>query len=185
MKQAITVGLGLVLAAAMYLAASSYVNAQEDNQRGRRGEGMRQGDRPGGPGGRFDPERMREMMAQRMKQVLNCTDEEYEIVGPRLEKVMELQMRNRFMGRRGMRGPGGPGGPGGGPMMGEQNPEADALQRVLADEDASADTIKAKLEAFRAAKKKDEAELDTAKDKLREVLSIRQEAQLVLMGTLD
>jgi len=195
MKNAVTVSLGLVVAAAMYLAASGYTYAQDNNQRGRRGgEGMRQG----GPGGGWDPAQMREMMAQRMKGMLGCSDEEWEVIGPRFEKVMELQMRSRMGGMMGPRGPrrggssdsnagnaGGPGGPGGPGMGRGGSEEAQALQAALADEDSTPETIKAKLEALRDAKKKQEAELAKARESLREVLSLRQEAQLVLMGTLD
>jgi len=193
MKKAAIVSLALVLAGAMFLAASNYTYAQDEGQRGRRGgEGMRQGGGPGGGpggmmGGQFDPERMREMMSQRMKDMLQCSDDEWEVIGPRFEKVAELQMRNRMgmMGRRGMR-PGGPGMDRGGDRpQAEGNDAAEALQQVLMDQDSSADDIKAKLEAFRAEKKAQEAELEKAQASLRELLSVRQEAQLVLMGTLD
>ena len=54
----------------------------------------RRGDR-GGPqdergARRFDPERMRQMMADRMKQQLGASDAEWQVIQPRLVKVMTL-----------------------------------------------------------------------------------------------
>lgn len=119
-------------------------------------------------------------------------------------------MRGMFgMGRRGMGGPGmggpggpggqggpggpggqgGPGGPGGmggpGGFQPEPFPEADALSAVLEKDDASADDIKTALTTYRNAIKKRTDELKAAQDKLRQVLTIRQEAVLVLRGVLD
>lgn len=163
------------------------------------------GQPPQGQGNRrFDPEQMRAFMQERMREMLGASEEEWQIIGPRLEKVQTLQMQSRAGG--GMmfgRGPGGPGGPGQGPgagdnggrgdrqnrrgggMWGEPMPEATALQELLQSEDAKADDIKAKLQALRAAKARNEAELKKAQAALAEVLTLRQEAQLVLMGTLS
>jgi hypothetical protein len=61
----------------------------------------------------------------------------------------------------------------------------DSLQEALASEDTPPAQIKERLTAYRAAREKARQELDKAQKELREVLSVRQEAQLVLMGTLD
>ena len=82
------------------------------------------------------------------------------------------QMRNR---------PGGP--PAMGPFPREASPEMEALRKAIA-EDASASEIKAKLAALRAARQKQEAELDKAQDQLRQLLSARQEAVAVTLGLL-
>jgi hypothetical protein len=137
--------------------------------------------------GRFDPAQMREMMAQRLKAALACTDEEWEVIGPRLEKVVETQFQARF-GRGDSGGPGGPGGPagrGGRGGMFQATPEAQALNEAIQSQDTSNEEIKARLKAFRDAAKKKEQELKKARDELREVLTLRQEARLVLMGMLD
>mgnify|MGYP001074398676 CR=1 FL=1 len=60
-----------------------------------------------------------------------------------------------------------------------------ALQTTLENKDASADDIKAKLTALRTSRAKKEADLKSAREELRKVLTLRQEAQLVLMGMLD
>jgi hypothetical protein len=76
------------------------------------------------------------------------------------------------------------GGPGG---MGEFNrqasPELDALRKTI-ETKAPAPEIKAKLADLRAARKKKEAELETAQDELHQVLSARQEAVAVMLGLL-
>ena len=46
----------------------------------------------GGAGGfQFDPSQFRQMMLDRYKQALECTDEDWKVIGPRLEKVQTLQ----------------------------------------------------------------------------------------------
>jgi septal ring factor EnvC (AmiA/AmiB activator) len=77
----------------------------------------------------------------------------------------------------------GPGGPGG--MFGASSPEAESLRTTLDSANASNDEIKAKLAAYREAQKKNEAALQAAREKLRAVLTVRQEAQLVLAGVLE
>jgi predicted negative regulator of RcsB-dependent stress response len=59
------------------------------------------------------------------------------------------------------------------------------LRELLRKEGSEADQIKAKLTALRAAKGKEAQELATAKQSLRQLMSLRQEAELVLSGLLD
>jgi hypothetical protein len=167
-------------------------------------QGRQRGGQRGGPGG-FDPERMRQMMEQRMKDQLGATDDEWKVIGPRLTKVMGLRrqtsgaggMARMFMGRRGGQG-GRPGGPQGGQEGARRGPRgpfgqeptavdraAEALQTTLANTAATPDEIKAKLTALRSAREKAKQELATAQQQLRQVLTLRQEAQLVMMGMLD
>jgi hypothetical protein len=167
-----------------------------------------QGQGPGGQrGGRnFDPAQMQQMMEQRMQEQLGATAEEWKVLGPRVMKVMALNrqvnaggggmFRMGMGGRRGgaqgdQAGPGGPGGPGGrrGPLaQGEPtvvDKASEALQTTLENTAATPDEIKAKLTALRAAKEKAKTELAVAQQDLKQVLSVRQEAQLVLMGMLN
>ena len=163
----------------------------------------------GGQRGMFDPARMRQMMEQRMKEQLGVTDQEWQVLGPRLTKVMNLSrqtgmgagMGRMFMGRRGQRGQGGQGGQDGqggqggqqgrrprGPFGQEEtavSKASDALQTTLENASAAPDEIKTKLTALRTAREKTRQELATAQKELREVLTLRQEAQLVLMGMLS
>jgi hypothetical protein len=155
----------------------------------------------------FDPEQMRQMMDQRMKEQLGCTDQEWQVLGPRVTKVMNLTrqtgmgagMGRMFMGgRRGQAGPGGQqgqGGPGGQQGRRPRDPfgqqetavgkASDALQTTLENASSSPDEIKTNLTALRTAKEKSRQELATAQKELRDVLTLRQEAQLVLMGMLN
>jgi hypothetical protein len=61
----------------------------------------------------------------------------------------------------------------------------DELATTLEDETATSEQIKAKLSAVRAAREAAAAELAKARESLREICSVRQEANLVLMGYLD
>jgi Spy/CpxP family protein refolding chaperone len=163
----------------------------------------------GGPGGgqRFDPQQMRKMMMDRMKESLGSSDDEWKVIEPQLEKVFNLARQSSpgmgMWGGRGGRGRGpgsGPGGQGGGenaaapaaggPRGGDANPSevakaAQELSTVASDKSSSNDAIKAKIQALRAAREKARADLTAAQKELRELLSLRQEATLVSMGLLD
>lgn len=161
-------------------------------QQGGRGGG--QGRAGGGFAGARDPGQMRQMMNDRIKEALGATDEEWQVIGPRLEKVSTLQREAAAGGSMralfGVRG--GRGGAGG-----QQRPDAPErersaveqamgdLQQVVDDESAAADQIKQKLTALREAREKAKQQLVKAQQELREVLTLRQEAQLVLFGMLD
>lgn len=169
---------------------------------GRRGQG--QGDM--GPG-RFDPAQMRQRMMERMKEQLGADDQAWKVLEPRLTKVMELNRqvgggpgRGMFFGgMRGNRGgPGGPGGQQGGQQGDRQRPPGmenreltavekaeQQLQTTLENASAPPETIKAQLTAVRSEREKARQELAAAQQQLREILTMRQEAQLVLMGQLN
>jgi len=122
-----------------------------------------------------------------MRQAMRVEDDaEWGVIEPKLQAVMQAQRESRpgMMGMRGGRF--GRGGPGAG--VGEPSPMAQATQALgetLRNEDAGADEIERRLEAFRAAREAALADLETAREELRGVLSQRQEAMLVLMGMLD
>jgi hypothetical protein len=197
-RKAISIGtVGCLVA--LLAAGLSFAQPQ-----GRGGQGQGQGQ--GGQRGmrNFDPARMQQMMEQRMQEQLGATAEEWKVLGPRVMKVMTLSRQVnaggggmfRMAGRRGgpqgdQAGPGGPGGPGGrrGPFAQGEPTAVDtasqALQTTLENTAATPDEIKAKLTAVRAAKEKAKAELAAAQQDLKQVLTLRQEAQLVLMGMLN
>ncbi len=140
---------------------------------------------------RWDPERMRQRYEERIKEVMGITDEEWKVLQPRLEKVQTLSRQAR--GRGGMRGMFGRRGRSGG------RPEAtgdtrerskvekavEQLRTTLENEDAKPKEIKSMLTALRKAREKAKQELAKAQKELSELLTVRQEAQLVLMGMLD
>ncbi len=126
-------------------------------------------------------------MLERIKEALQSTDEEWKVIGPLITDVMEKQREARgfeFRGR-GFAGAGGPRGRGGFGPPGQEVPEVTALQQALDSETTSPAEIKAKLDAYRQARAAREKDLSQAREKLRQVLTVRQEATLVLMGLLD
>jgi hypothetical protein len=105
----------------------------------------------------------------------------------------------------GDRGPGAAGGPGGGPggppggfdrermqqmmqqVFGDPSPASVKSRelRDLLEGDASAEAINKAMTALRAARKQQAQELDKARNDLKELLTIKQEAQLLSMGVLE
>ncbi len=154
----------------------------------------RGGQRGQGGFGNFDPEQMRQRMMQRYQEQLEASDDEWKVIQPLLEDVMGKQreaMGGRFGGMGMMfRRPGGDRGGDaaqgrrGGPR-GDGNPEVDALRAALEDDSTSPAELNAKLKALRDSRKKAADDLNKSREKLRAVLTPRQEAMLVLVGTLD
>jgi hypothetical protein len=157
-------------------------NAQENPTRPDRGD---RGDRGGR--GNFDPEQMRVRMMERYREAFEVKDDaEWKLIEGRITKVSDARRDMSGFGR-GFGGPGGPGGRGGGGrggFGGEPNPDAEALQKAL-EAKASADEIKTKLAKYRESQKAKQAALEKAQAELRQVLSVKQEAQAVLMGLLQ
>ena len=180
---------------AAFLSLGTLVLSAQDNAPGA-GNGADQGGNrrnrgQGGPGGgaNMTPEQMRARMLERVREQFGVKDDaEWKIISERVEKVSAArrEMGGGGMGMFGGRGgPGGPGGGGGGRggFGGEPSAEATALKSAI-DNNASADDIKAKLAAYRAAQKEKEAKLAKAQDELRQVLTAKQEAAAVLAGYL-
>ena len=149
----------------------------------------------GGPGGRnFDPAQMQQFMMQRYQEQLGITnDTEWNAIQPLVQKVMDAQRATRgnmgmgrMFGRGGQGGPGRQGGRGGPGGFGQQpsDPAADALQQAV-DNNASNDQTKDLLAKYHASQKAKQATLAAAQADLRQVLSVRQEAQATLMGLLN
>ena len=137
---------------------------------------------PGG-GGRPDPAQMRQMMIDRMKEALGASDEEMQALAPKLEKVMTLQ---REAGGGGMRGMFGRGGPQGGdqPALSPTQQKAKDLKDAV-DANAPAADIKAKMQALRDARAAAKQDLTKAQAELKELLTQKQEATLLMFGMLE
>jgi len=128
-------------------------------------------------------ERIRLMQEQRVQQQqkaiedlkgqLEISDKEWSVVKPRVEKVYNLVHPLRQMG------------PGSEQPKTEVDKASGELRELLRDDSAAADQIKAKLAALRAAKQKAAQDLATARQSLRQLMTLRQEALLVLNGLLD
>jgi len=152
-------------------------------------------------GGNFDPEAFRKQMADRYKELLKVSDDEWAVIQPLLDKVQAKQMSGRgFGGFGGFGGRGGNGGNGGGTppattggaapaagggQRGGGSPESQALRDAVDNASSTADQIKSSLAALRESRKKTAAELAAAREDLRKVLTLRQEAALVSRGILE
>jgi len=159
-----------------------------DRERGREGRGPRSPEE-----WRQRMEEFRQRMQDQMREQLGATVEEWKVLQPRIEKVSQLmrQSRGGFRWMFGRRDRGRRGGddrrPEGAPEREQSDIEmkTEALRSLLDDETSSAGSIKAALDALRKARQKAQDELALARKELREVVTARQEARLVLMGLLD
>jgi hypothetical protein len=146
------------------------------------------GGRGGGMGGRTS--------VLTLQQALNSPDNEWAVLAPKVQRVLDAQqlqptglMQGGGYGYGGGYGGGGMGGRGGGGMAGPtNNPVTTALNElsvVLQDPTQDDDAVRLKLSAYRAAVKTVEASLKTARDDLRNYVTLRQEAILINLGYLD
>ena len=77
------------------------------------GPGAGPGQGPGGPGGgNFDPKQFQQQMMQRVMkgfrdQLVVTNDDEWNVIEPRLTKVVQLRFETMMSGMGGMRGMGG------------------------------------------------------------------------------
>ncbi|HNS31482.1 MAG TPA: hypothetical protein PKN36_00705 [bacterium] len=168
----------LILLTALFLMQAFLAMAQEAPARERRFPDQ-SGQRPDRSGQRFDPQQMNERYFARIKETLAVGDDEWEVLKPKIEKVRAAQMNAQRMGGMGRRQPG---------ASADVSPVQKAvqeLQTVLANKDATPRDISAKLSVLREARKNNEKELSEARKELRELLTQKQEAQLVMMGLLD
>ncbi len=185
--------LGLV--SIMYLPA--YIRAQDDDNQDERGTVQRSdrngedgasrrrpswrqnsnGERPQrGDRQAFDPAQMMTRRLDRMKEEMGANDDEWTILKPLIEKVYQKQMeerRYRVGGRSWGRG------------NTEEIKEVKELREALDNEKTSPEELKEKLDAFRKVRDKAGKELQAAKEELRKVLTVRQEAKLVADGLLE
>ncbi len=181
------VALGAVVCVvSVVLAGLLLAQAPERPRRGERGER------------RFDREQMRARMVERLKEQLGAKDDEWKVIEPRLVKVIDLSRqvdgrgrRSMFFGRGGREDRRGDRGrterPAGDPDRERTAAEkaADELQALLDSESAKAEEIKTKLTALREAREKAKQELAKAQKELQQILTVKQEATLVLGGLLN
>jgi hypothetical protein len=159
----------------------------------------------------MDAEQMQKMMNERIKETLGVSEEKWNTIQPKVMKVLTLSRQTRGTSGMGMlfRGREDRGGQAqaredkGGRAQGREDRGDRAqgrqtrreqtevekstmeLRRTLENKEASPEEIKEKLAALRKAQENARQELAKAQQELREELTVRQEAQLVLMGLLD
>ena len=179
-----------ILAVLVVLAAASTGFAQANNGGRQNGRGNRGNGQPGQGRQQFD---------QRLKDQLGVSDDEWNALQPRIDKVRQLQ---RDASTRGPRNANGRNGRGNRNRNQDQNAnsnsnsnpdrptsevqqKAQALQQLLDSKDASQDAIKAAVTDFRQARAKARGDLKKAQDDLRDLLTARQESVLVMAGLLE
>ena len=174
--------LGLVVCLLAVLIVGQTLS--QPAQRGQRG-GAQNTERPQVQRRQFDPEQMQRMMEQRTQRQLGASDEEWKTIGPGVMKVSQLNRQvtggGMFGGRRGGMG---------GRMGAQEQPTeldkaAEQLQTLLDNESAKPEDIEKQLAAYRTAREKVKKELAAEQQKLQKQVTVRQKAQLVLMGLLD
>ena len=147
------------------------------------GGGEGGGDR-GGRGNRGgDPAQFRERMMTTFKTQLGVTDEEWAVLQPKIEKVTNAQRDARSGWGRGWGGRGGDNN-----TEENQSPLAKAtsdLRTALENKETPADEIMKKLEAVRTARTQAEASVEAARKELKELVTPRQEAVLVMLSILQ
>lgn len=154
------------------LAGSAAKRAEERQSRSPRQEAESEGIMDGRRSFEERLRRMREESFERLQKVLNATDKEWQVIRPRLRTVFDLVSPEKTMG----------------PNL-EPRTDVDvkkqALRKILQDEKAETQQIKDCLTALRAAQENARQERLRAQKSLREILSVRQEAELALQGLLD
>jgi Spy/CpxP family protein refolding chaperone len=161
-------------------------------QPGQPGEGERGGRRGrGGDRGDFNPEEFRQRMMERFKEQMGASDDEWKVLQPKLEKVMEAQRDARaggggmFGGRGGFGGRRGQDGGGGGDQPQSPVAKASADLRKVVEANSPPEEIAKNLTALREARKQARAALETAQKDLQGVVTPKQEAMLVMVGMLE
>lgn len=180
--------LSLLVVTAVFASVTVDVSAQERDRNRDRGErggdrGERGGDRGGrgGDRGGFDRSQIMERIMDRYRENLGFSVAEWKVVQPKVQAVMD----NRISGASGMMSMFGGSRRGrGGDSSTEKTPTSE-LRDLLEKEKPSKGEIKAKLAAYRADRKAREAKLKKAQEDLRQLLTIKQEAQAVLAGLLN
>jgi hypothetical protein len=150
---------------------------KENTDRRDRGNNDSGGDRRG-----WDPAQARERMSNWMKEQLAVNDEEWKVIQPKVEKVFNV--RRDASGGGGFFGGRSRGGDESAPKSTVQQASSD-LRATLDKKESTADEIKSKLTALREAREKAKVDLVTAQKELKEVLTQRQEATMVMLGMLD
>lgn len=174
--------LALLAAAALAVGSFTSTSTAQEQQRQRGGGG----------------EDMRARMVENLRTLLDVKNEdEWKLLYARLEKVREARDEVRAVsgdfrllfniGRTGEQGgtaPGGDrGGRGGGFGGGTPNPDSEALSKAITNK-APTEELKQRMARLRDARKAAEAKYEKLAEELRQLLTVRQEAALVAIGSL-
>ena len=191
---------------AVLIVGQTLSQAAQRGQRGGQTSGQRSG-RTGGQTGvqrggaqnserpqmqrrQFDPQQMQKMMEQRMQRQLRASEQKWKTLGPCVMRVSQLNRQvsggggigGMFGGRRGPMG-----GPQGaqGRQMTEMDKATQQLQTMLDNDSAKPEDIEKQLTVLRTARANAKKQLVAERQRLQKQVTVRQKAQLVLMGLLD
>ena len=158
-------------------------------------QGMDQSGRTDGPqqgqrGSGRDREQVQERMIERFKEVMECSDEEWQVIAPKVLSVYRLSNQSRTGTIRTIMGRTSQGNQSGNrrtrtSTSNQSDESLTKLQELLENENATTSDIKKLVSEVRKAREKSEQELATAQKELRELLTVRQEAILITLGLLD
>ena len=170
--------LSLLVVTAVFAGVTVDISAQERDRNRDRGNRER-GER--GQRGQWDRSQIMERIMDRYRENLGFSVAEWKVVQPKVQAVMDNRissasgMMSMFGGSRRGRG---------GDSSTEKTPTSE-LRDLLEKDAPSKGEIKAKLAAYRADRKAREAKLKKAQEDLRQLLTLKQEAQAVLSGLLN
>ena len=183
---------------AVFIVGQTLSQAAQRGQRGGQTGGQRSGQRGGAQGSQrpqmqgrqFDPQQMQKMMEQRMRRQLRASEQKWKTLGPCVMRVSQLNGQVFGGGRGGMffggrQGPmsGRQGAPG--RQLTEMDKATEQLQTLLDNDSAKPEDIEKQLTVLRAARGKAKKQLAAERQRLRKQVTVRQKAQLVLMGLLE
>lgn len=206
-------GLAAMLLIGLLMTTPSFSQEQQRGQREQRGDRQGQRDQRGGrQGQRGQGGQLREGQGQRqggaqgrgqqgqrsqgrsdaelMQERLGATEAEWKVLGPRVMKVSELSRQLRGGGRGNQRGGSREGRPDSQQNAPARQPSAievaqEQLRTLLDNTSATPDQIKQRVAALRTARKQVRQQLVVAQKNLIQIVTVRQEAQLIMMGLLD
>ncbi len=133
--------------------------------------------------------------AQRLRASLELSEEEFSVIGTRIEVIQRMSRERGFVAQLGRDDRGGRGGRFGRRFGFDETDwtehgkklrtASEALRATLQQSDPSAEKIRADLTAVRSARKEQEAAIAEAREELRGLLTSKQEAMLVMLDVLD
>jgi len=123
------------------------------------------------------------MMEQRMQRQLGASEAEWKKVGPGVMKVSQLNRQVTGGGMGGMFFGGRQNAPD--RQLTEMDKATRQLRTLLENESAKPEDIEKQLTALRTARANVKKQLVAEQQKLQKQVTVRQKAQLVLMGLLD
>lgn len=145
--------------------------------------------KPANPGQPLSDEEMKALIEKSRQQTdkfnreaLGATNDEWKVLGPKFDKVVELQQQIRYAGSVQYKVDG---------TVDENAAKTDVqkaaagLLKIAKNKDAKPEDLKDALQAFRRAKTKAAEDLEKARKDLKELLTVRQEATLLLKGILE